>query len=122
MAGIRDREGYLEIDHRESPGISRELAAKVGRGTIPVEAGKRLQAATLHCVFCESMLIRNPDRERPRAYCPKYDAYMCDRCDLLRKNGHDLKPAKQVLDEVMTALALGKRPDFTGSAFQFLQR
>lgn len=108
MLSKRDLEGYLEIDHRESPGITPELAAKVGRGTIPVGAGKRLQAAVTLCPYCERGVIRNPERERDRAYDSKTDRYICDDCDLVRKLGGELKPMKQVIDEVANGIAKGK--------------
>lgn len=108
MLSKRELEGYLEIDHRESPGISRELAAQVGHGTIPVEAGKRLQLATYMCPYCEAQIIRNPMRERDRAYCRKLDRYICDNCDLQRKLGVELKPMKQKIDEFVDAVAKGK--------------
>lgn len=104
----RDLEGYLEIDHRESPGISRELAAKLGQGTIPVEAGKRFQVAVTLCPYCERQIFRNPKRERDRAYCSKIDRYICDDCDLVRKLGGELKPMKQIIDEVHNAAAKGQ--------------
>lgn len=108
MFSKRELEGYLEIDHRESPGISRELAAQVGHGTIPVEAGKRLQAATYNCPYCEALVVRNPSRERERAYCRKLDRYICDDCDLKRKLGVELKPMKQIIDELQNAAAKGQ--------------
>lgn len=110
MFSKRDLEGYLEIDHRESPGISQDLAVQVGRGTIPVQAGKRFQAAATICPYCETIVVRNPSRERARAYDPKTDRYICDNCDLIRKLGGQLKPMKQIIDEFVDAAANNKPP------------
>lgn len=107
MFSKRELEGYLEIDHRESPGISQELAAKVGHGTIPVEAGKKFQAAITLCPYCERQVIRNPARERDRAYCPKVNRYICDDCDLVRKLGGELKPMAKIIDEFQNAIDKG---------------
>ena len=102
MLNKRDLEGYLEINHKESPGITPELAAKIGRGTIPVGAGQTLKAATYKCPYCEWLIVRNPARERPRNYDPKTDRYICDNCSLRRKLGDELKPMSQVIDEFMS--------------------
>lgn len=99
MFSKRGLEGYLEIDHRDSPGITPEEAARAGRGTVPVAAGSRLQLAVTICPYCETTIVRNPNRERPRAYDPKTDRYICDRCDFLRKLNGELKPMKQIIDE-----------------------
>ena len=107
MFSKRELEGYLEIDHRESPGITPALAAKVGRGTIPVPAGQVFKAATMNCVYCERLIIRNPGRERPRNFDPKTDRFMCDDCSLVRKLGGELKPMKQVIDEFQEAADKG---------------
>src|SRR5205823_4513732 len=101
----RDLEGYIEINHKDSPGISPELAAQVGRGTIPVAAGQVFQAAATTCPYCERLVIRNPLRERERAYDAKTDRYICDDCALVRKLGGELKPMKQVIDEFMDKAA-----------------
>lgn len=108
MFSKRELEGYLEIDHRESPGITLELAAKIGRGTIPVAAGKKFQAATMHCPYCERMIIRNPSRERARNFDPKTDRYMCDDCALVRQMGGELISMKQKIQELQEATDKGK--------------
>jgi hypothetical protein len=122
MFSKRELEGYLEIDHRESPGITPELAAKIGCGTIPVGAGQTLKAATYNCPYCEALIVRNPERERERAYCRKLDRYICDGCDLKRKLGVELKPMKQVIDEFIDAATKNQTPptpNFGAAVFQF---
>ena len=107
MFSKRELEGYLEIDHRESPGISPELAAKVGLGTIPVPAGTVLKTSTYNCSHCEALIILNPKRTRARGYCPKCDRYVCDMCEAERVRTGVCRPFKQVLDEFIDKSAKG---------------
>jgi hypothetical protein len=65
MLSKRDRQGYLLIDNRCS-------------------GGGVLEAATITCSHCQRQLIRNPARERERAWCPNCDAYICDSCEAVR--------------------------------------
>jgi hypothetical protein len=83
----RDLEGYLEVDHRDSPGISAEQAASVGSKLI-VPGGTVFKSATSMCSKCQVQIILNPDRSRSRGYCRACDHDICDRCSLLLKLGH----------------------------------
>lgn len=74
------REGYLLIDHRDSPGITPEEAHAAGRGAFAVPGGKRHESGTITCTHCCAIVVLNPMRKRPRNYCPKCDAYICDGC------------------------------------------
>jgi hypothetical protein len=103
----RELEGYLEIDHRESPGITPELAAKVGHGTVPVGPGQIFKAATYNCSHCEALVVINPDRTRVRGYCPKCDRYVCDLCEAERVRTGMCRPFKQVIDEFIDNAAKG---------------
>ena len=58
-------EGYLSIDHRA-----------VSKG--------HFESATSTCSHCQRVVILNPDRTRPRHYCPQCDNYLCDECELQR--------------------------------------
>ena len=100
MIGKRVFEGYLCIDHRESPGFT-PAEAKAGRLSreYPLGKGKLFEAGASKCPYCERLIIRNPFRERERAYCRKLDRYICDDCDLRRKMGGELKPMQQIIDE-----------------------
>ena len=40
--------------------------------------GTLFEGATVMCAHCQNMWIRNPLRTRPRGYCAKCDAYVCD--------------------------------------------
>lgn len=97
-----DREGYVEIDHRESPGITHEEAARVG-SRIAVGAGQRLQAATWRCCGCEAQIVLLKERARSDNYCGACDSYMCDRCLLIKKVTGYHKPFWKVVEDFMRA-------------------
>ena len=57
-----------------------------GRGTLIIEqesvnadikAG-RLELPTMTCAHCNRVVVLNPQRTRPRNWCMKCDAYVCD--------------------------------------------
>lgn len=107
----RELEGYLRIDHRDSPGLTPEEASAVGRSGIApfVAAGKMFEGATYTCSHCTRTVVINPDRVRPRAYCPKCDHHICDWCEGQRvASGGACKPFTQIIDEVVDATAKGK--------------
>lgn len=65
----RAREGFLLIDNRHAAG----------------PGGVRfLEAATTTCSHCQRQIVRNPARERERAWCRSCDSYICDECEALR--------------------------------------
>lgn len=80
MAGKRDKEGYLLIDHRNSPGVPADVARKFGFDPHFMGEGKTLEAPTLTCCHCKGAVVLNPERIRKREYCQKCDDYMCDAC------------------------------------------
>ena len=43
-----------------------------------------VEAATLTCSHCQTILIVNPLRTRERAYCSSCDHYLCDACGTAR--------------------------------------
>ena|SRR5258708_3716802 len=112
----RSFEGYLEIDHRESPGISHEEATQNGSQIlkpIPAEGGKKLQLITKRCSHCPPwapLIMLRPDRTRNRGYCPKCDAFVCDNCELTRKITGECRPWRQQIDEWYDATAKGRPP------------
>jgi hypothetical protein len=81
----RRHEGYLLIDHSNSPGI-------------PGRTGK-LECSVVTCSHCQRGVMLNPDRSRPRAYCPSCDHYICDQCEAIRAQT-GCKTFKQIMDEV----------------------
>lgn len=80
MSSLKRHEGFLEIDHRASPGIPAEIARRIGLDPRFVGEGKRLEAATICCNHCGGGFLKNPDRKRPRYYCRTCDHYLCDGC------------------------------------------
>jgi len=98
MTSKRSHEGYLLLDNRAGPGVSDEFSQKAG---LPPGAGKNLfECATITCSHCQQVLIVNPLRNRERAYCPKCDHYICDRCGALRAlNGGQCKTFRQIIEE-----------------------
>jgi hypothetical protein len=108
----RSLEGYLEIDHRESPGLTPEQARAASRFAcvpmLPVGAGQILKTSTINCSHCERLVVKNPARVRERGYCPKCDSYVCDWCEAERVRTGVCRPFKQVIDEFIDAAAKGK--------------
>lgn len=96
------KEGYLFVDHRASPGISEEAALKMGLDPNLVREGKVFEAATLACAHCPSVVIKNPMRVRERAMCMSCGgAYLCDACAIASKMPDYVHiPRKKMIDMV----------------------
>lgn len=74
----RSQEGYLLVDHRNSPGISEaDLTPELRARGFAASRGVH-EAPTLRCCHCGTIVILNPDRKRARHYCAKCDHYVCD--------------------------------------------
>ena len=75
------QQGYLMIDHRASPGLPADLAAKLGLDPKYCGEGKLYEADTLTCAHCKTSQIKNTLRTRERASCRKCNNhYICDFC------------------------------------------
>lgn len=59
MSSLQRQEGYLLVDNTAA-----------GEG--------KLESATITCCHCQRTFLKNPQRTRPRGYCAKCDAYVCD--------------------------------------------
>ncbi len=66
---MSQREGYLMIDLRDSPGVPAAGLA----------AGSLTECATMTCLHCNGVVILNPGRTRARGYCARCDGYVCDK-------------------------------------------
>lgn len=102
----RELEGYVRIDHRESPGFSdNEILAS---GMPFARKNTLFEGATLSCGHCRAIVIKNPGRDRERAHCHGCDHYICDNCEAERvlKN-KPCKPFKQVFDEFIDKASKG---------------
>lgn len=101
MAGKRKQEGYLLIDHRNSPGVPPELM--VGMGLDPNAGRGVYESPTVTCCHCGTVVVLNPARTRPRGYCSKCDSYVCDSpaCSA------ECKPLSKTLDDLQAQIEKG---------------
>jgi hypothetical protein len=81
MHSKRSQEGYLLVDHRNSPGITEADLA-----TVPLQRRHEFQtmrglfeSPTVTCCHCGSVVVINPQRIRARHYCAPCDHYVCDQ-------------------------------------------
>jgi NAD-dependent SIR2 family protein deacetylase len=101
------REGYLFVDHRASPGLDPTIARRMGYAPETVAEGKMFETATLTCQHCGSVFIKNPERTRPRENCAKCgNLYVCDYCsaEMLRPD-YIHRPMTRKIDETLNAAA-----------------
>lgn len=103
----RELEGYVEVDHRNSPGISAEQAHAVG-SRLSVPGGTIFKSPTIMCTHCQYQIILNPKRTRSRGYCRKCDHDICDRCSLLMKLGHPCIPFTKLIEDYLTSISKGQ--------------
>jgi hypothetical protein len=76
---MRQREGYLLVDHQASLGRRKQTARLAMIRVDP--RGKRYEAATLTCAHCKVTVVKNPMRQRERMSCMKCGGkYICDLC------------------------------------------
>jgi hypothetical protein len=94
---LADGSGYLEIDHRDSPGLTPADVAAMP-GAIAVQGGQLLERDIKQCSHCQRGVVLNPGRVRDRAVCPKCYAFICDGCEAVRARTGDCVPFKQILD------------------------
>ncbi len=93
-------EGYLLIDHKDSPGVPQALidqARRAGKEVLPSPSGSFTESATYTCAHCNTIVILNPQRTRERHYCTQCDHYICDVCAELRR-ATGCKPFRALLD------------------------
>jgi hypothetical protein len=107
MNAKRYREGLLTVDHRAGPGLSIETTQAMGLPPMP--DGKLMESATKKCAHCPVVVILNPDRSRPRNYCPKCDNYICDNCEAVRvAAGYECRDYERFVDQTLeTAIRKG---------------
>lgn len=91
----RSLEGYLMIDHRESPGLDHPL---LGPGSF-------LEAPTRNCSHCERLVVLNPRRNRERARCRKCFKYLCDGCGTTHKLTGECYSMAQRIDDFVNKAA-----------------
>lgn len=110
MKSKRSNEGYICIDHRNSPGITGEYLAQHNMKETPlVGKGQTYESAVLTCHGCQGDIIINPARTRDRAWCRVHDAYLCDNCDARRAAaGGICKSLSQIIEDLWNKLVTGK--------------
>lgn len=99
--------GYLEIDHRDSPGLTPADVAHVP-GALAVGKGEHFETDVYQCSHCQrNVILRAPKERMPaRGYCPKCDAYICNSCERTRiASGGQCVPFKAVLDRAQEMAA-----------------
>lgn len=104
MSSKRRHEGYLQIDHRESPGVSAELAAASGKRfedtrATPVGKSTLFESSTITCSHCQRVVALHPHRTRERGYCKKCDHYICDGCATVLAQTRECVPFQKILDD-----------------------
>jgi hypothetical protein len=103
MFSKRELEGYLEIDHRDSPGLTEAQALAARVPYLAFKAGSKFQSATITCSHCQRIVVLNPLRIRDRHYCGKCDKYICDWCEMERMQTGVCKPYSQKIAEHLEA-------------------
>jgi hypothetical protein len=98
MATKRSQEGYLLIDHRNSPGITPEFIRSNNLDAPAVGAGVTYESAIAVCGHCSADVILNPQRTRERELCRSCDKYICDGCGAQKKAGSPCVPVQQRVD------------------------
>ena len=106
MRSLASLEGEYTIDNRSNPGVPEALVVANG---LPVSASHGLyEEACYTCSHCESVIVKNRERTRPRGYCKKCNHVICDVCDASYvQSGHVCMPYKAFAEEVRNALVQG---------------
>ena len=105
MTSKLSKEGYLFLDHSNSPGMTE---AEVHCAGLPPGAGHGIfEAPTYTCSHCCTVVILNPNRRRDRAYCIKCNRYICDQCGAIMAHTGKCLSFEQVCDEVREAASAG---------------
>jgi hypothetical protein len=95
---LSDGSGYLEIDHRDSPGLT-EADIQHVPGAVAVGKGEHYERDIQMCSHCQRGVVLNPGRVRARAVCLKCNHYICDGCEVIRAATGHCVPFKAVLDK-----------------------
>lgn len=91
MSSLRRHEGWSWIDHGIGPDLNR-----LGISELP----------HFTCPHCNRIVMMNPQRTRPRGYCPKCDHWTCDQYVCATE-----------CNPIMRDLALAQRFPETGQPF-----
>lgn len=95
---LRDGGGYLEIDHRDSPGLTPADVAHVP-GAVAVGKGEHFETDVYQCSHCQRGVVhQRRHTNTPPAICPKCYHQICVSCERLRAATGECVPFKAVLD------------------------
>lgn len=102
--------GEIIIDHRASPGLPEEVARWAGYDPAQCAEGKIYKQALMTCSHCGGVVVKNPDRTRPRGLCMecnnKEGHYICDKCDFDRRQpGYIHTPLVKFIDQHLAVAA-----------------
>lgn len=98
-------EGYLLIDHRASPGLTKEEYLRLislGHNVPFVPEGTQVELKTKRCSHCGTPVVLNPLRTRERGHCHKCDKYLCDTCAVNYKLTDECHPVEALADKIFT--------------------
>lgn len=95
--------GYLQIDHRESPGLTGQEIRSLGSHLPPHMGRTNFETDVVKCWHCQTMIMLNPFRERHRHFCFGCGRYICDLCYGVTKQTGVCKPFTKVMEEIIEA-------------------
>lgn len=106
------QQGWLMIDHRASPGLTEEVSISIGLDPKLTGEGKLLEADTLTCSHCKTVVMKNPLRIRERYNCPKCNFhYICDFCAAAARDpDYNHFPYDKLVDVTKAGKMLGSPP------------
>lgn len=108
MTSKRSHEGYILLDHSDSPGVPDSMTIAAG---LPAGAGRgKFEAATLTCQHCDVVVVINPKRNRERAWCKHCDHYLCDACGVTLHHTGECRNAARRIAEYVAAVERGEHP------------
>jgi hypothetical protein len=99
--------GYLMVDHRASPGLTKQEALQAGYDPKLAGEGKVYEADTMTCSHCKNVVVKNPMRTRDRPYCRQCDHYICDVCAVKAKTEDVHMPFAKFIDLTLKQATLG---------------
>lgn len=97
----RSQEGYLLVDHRNSPGIRDSDLTPAARAAGFQATQGLFESPTIRCAHCGTMVIINPNRTRGRHYCQPCDHYVCDQYGCVT----NCTPLKKQIDDILEQAA-----------------
>jgi len=109
MKSLKRHEGWLMIDHRAGAGLPEHIARLSGYDPKECGEGQVFESATITCIHCGNVYVKNKLRTRARGYCKHCDHYICDSCDALRSLPNYIhKTFRQIVEESIEAENLGR--------------